>query len=376
MILDNFPHRLGTSCRSGSLRDVLEYHGYTFNEAMVFGLANALSFAYVRPDETHETAEFVLINGSIHCDFEEIAANLRLHYASFFPRDNDSAWEMARGFLADGHPVMMAVSLPIYLPYLQASGLSAAGRSQQGQPAQQEERVSQEEFLSESQRIFARLDTPAGNHITLMIGYDEETDEVSLLENNLSGIQTVPLAALKEARNPSTECTKPPKNEILMFFPPDELPPIREVVKKAIANTAHTLLYSGHPRSGLKSIEKLRREMPHWDELLTPTHLENSLFMMYYLSEVTGGGGFYRRFYARFLREASELLGDPSLLDCSRRYQEIAKKWRLLTKGLMEGALSDPAGAIRDPQHLAWLDDIVRLERDAALALEAAAARY
>jgi hypothetical protein len=43
----HFNHRQTAHCESGVMSALLRHHGLDFNEAMVFGLASALSFAYI-----------------------------------------------------------------------------------------------------------------------------------------------------------------------------------------------------------------------------------------------------------------------------------------------------------------------------------------
>lgn len=44
--VEGFIHRPGVHCDSSALRDVFEYHGFKFSEAMIFGLGSGLGFVY------------------------------------------------------------------------------------------------------------------------------------------------------------------------------------------------------------------------------------------------------------------------------------------------------------------------------------------
>ncbi|KPN93241.1 BtrH N-terminal domain-containing protein [Lysinibacillus sp. ZYM-1] len=362
MILSQYPHRLSISCRSGSLRDVLEYHGFPFSEAMIFGLASALSFAYVRPSSTSMNTEFVLINGSIHFDYHEVSSLLRLHYSNYFPRNDSDAWEIARQAIKDKQPVLLSTSLPIYLPYLKTSQVPSSISTPKSE--------NQQRFIEQSQQIFSRLRTPVGNHITQLIGYDEDKNEAYILENNISIVQTIPLSVLTESRNPKIECIKSPNNEMMIFYPPKKMPSLNFAINTAIYRMVHSFLYSSYPSSGWKAIKNLKDDFPHWPELMSNDKLQNSLFMMHYLSETTGGGGFYRKLYSRFLFEAAKILGDTVLLECSTEYREIATMWRQVTNLCMNGALQ-PEKTTRNPELLELLNILVIREYDLARKLEA-----
>ncbi|MEY9975863.1 DUF4872 domain-containing protein [Lysinibacillus sp. RC79] len=361
MILSQYPHRLSISCRLGSLRDVLEYHGYPFSEAMLFGLASALSFAYVRPNEKSDNTEFILINGSIHFDYHEISSLLRLRYSNYLPKDNIEAWELARQIMEDRQPVLLSASLPIYLPYLKSSQVTSAN------PTQLSEK--QQNFIQQSQQIFSRLRTPVGNHITQLIGFDEDKDEAYIVENNISMVQTIPLSVLTESRNPGMDCIKSPNNEMMVFYPPQKMPSINFAIKTAIFRMVHSFLYTSYPSSGWKAIKNLKEDLPYWPDLMPNEKLQNSLFMMYYLSETTGGGGFYRKLYSRFLFEASKILEDPVLLECSMGYRKIASIWREFTTACMKGAFQAEE-TVRNPEIFELLNLLVIHEYELARKLE------
>jgi hypothetical protein len=368
MILENFPHRLAVSCRAGNVRDILEYYGHQMNESLLFGLSNSLSFAYVLPDETHEVTEFAMISGNSHNGFEELACTLRMHYASWVPQKPEDAWPHIARLLQEGRPVLLDVVLAMYMKYLETSALPGGENEQLRQASESEK----EQFVSAWDRMFSRLTTPAGTHVTMLVGMDEEKNEAYLVENNLSRIQTVPLDVLKEACYPKVPTTKHPNGRYSVYYIPEKFPPIERCIKYAIAANAHTMLYGSRKQNGIKAIDRLAHDLPNWPDMMPLTTVKNSMNMMYYVSEMASGGGFYRRLYANFLKEAHSILGDDRLADASKRYFSIARKWRELNLLLSNGS-ERPVETLRSDAVRDLALEIAKAERDALLLLESIA---
>ena len=45
--MTDFPHQHTAHCESGVMSTLLQYHGYPLNEAMIFGIAHALTFVWL-----------------------------------------------------------------------------------------------------------------------------------------------------------------------------------------------------------------------------------------------------------------------------------------------------------------------------------------
>ncbi|MGE7841722.1 DUF4872 domain-containing protein [Lysinibacillus sp. NPDC093712] len=329
MKIVDFPHRLSVTCRAGNIRDLMEYEGYKFTETMLFGLSNGLSFAYLLPEETKETVDFAMISGVTHNQFEELASSLRMHYASCIPTDSALVWEHIKELLQEGKPVFLDVVLSLYLKYLDKPALPGSSETSF---------TASNDFVSTWDRMFSQLQTPAGTHVTMLIGIDELENQAFIVENNLSRIQTVPLDVLKYACNPPMTVTNHPQNRYGVYYLPTKFPNIKEATKNAIYANMHSFLYTSRKYNGINAIERLAEQMPNWLELMPRDQVSITMGMMFYISEKASGGGFYRRLFAGFLREAAHLLGEDSLEEISKDYYKLSNMWRELNKQLAKGA--------------------------------------
>ncbi|MCX7571790.1 DUF4872 domain-containing protein [Tumebacillus sp. DT12] len=355
VLLEDFQHRLSVTCRAGNIRDVLAYKGHSMSEAMVFGVANSLSFYYVLPDETLERSEYVLISGNSHLGLEDVASNLSLSYETWLPESEEQKWKHVRELLEAGHPVFMDAVLSMYMHHLRATPLFGMGGSA----------AEREGFVSNWDDMFSRLQIPAGTHLAVVIGLDEEKGEAYIIENNLSGIQTVPIRVLAEASNPKMDVTLHPQGRYSIYNIPQELPALAQTISRAIPMTMQSFLGGDFPWRGIGALDRLARDLRHWPEMLPMEFVENSMHMIYYVSEVASGGGLYRRLYSRYLKEAAAICGDDRLAAVSKEYQVLAKQWRTFTKGLSDGA-GRAAETLRSESLNDLIGEIAAQERKAA----------
>lgn len=104
----------------------------------------------------------------------------------------------------------------------------------------------------------------------------------------------------------------------------------RSAVWKGIKSAAFNMVKLPIPFIGVKGIRLFAKKVVDWPALARDTeHLSHEIMKIniFLEDQGTGGAGF-RFMYATFLREASELLNDPDLLEMSRRIMEIGDRWR------------------------------------------------
>ena len=104
-----FPHRISGHCGSGAFRDLLEFHGLSWNgeplsEGMVFGLSGGIGCFYYELGEMDPPLYLVGRTGGLErgvCDHLGIDLDLRR------TDDGDEAWRWLRDELDAGHPTMV-----------------------------------------------------------------------------------------------------------------------------------------------------------------------------------------------------------------------------------------------------------------------------
>jgi hypothetical protein len=104
----------------------------------------------------------------------------------------------------------------------------------------------------------------------------------------------------------------------------------RSAVWKGIKSAAFNMVKLPIHFVGVKGIRLFAKKVVNWPRLARDAeHLSHEVMKIniFLEDQGTGGAGF-RFMYATFLREASELLNDPDLLEMSKRIMEIGDRWR------------------------------------------------
>ncbi|OHD67351.1 MAG: hypothetical protein A2W19_00080 [Spirochaetes bacterium RBG_16_49_21] len=107
----------------------------------------------------------------------------------------------------------------------------------------------------------------------------------------------------------------------------------RAAVWKGIKSAAFQMVKLPVPFLGIRGIRRFAQRVVDWPKLARDAeHLSHEIMKIniFLEDQGTGGAGF-RFMYATFLREASEMLGDPDLLEMSKRIMEIGDRWRAVS---------------------------------------------
>ena len=350
MLLDNYPLERGISCQTSAIRNALKYYNVPLSEDCIFGISSSLNFAYVLPKDARELLHIPGINGSSNYTFENFAVNFICDIKEYGCNDDFIAQDVIIKLLEQGKPVMLRVLLPVYVDKLT---------------------VKKNSFINKSTETFKRQAIPSGNHITQLVGWDFETDEALLFENNMSGINKLASADLREARNPHMACNNKPDNRFLLIEPiADESYKNRAIIN-GLNTTIEQYLYNTHRACGLHSLRTLVDEISAWGETLSQEQLEATFIMFYYMSENISGGGLYRRMYSRFMKEAAHLFKNELLGDISDKYMELFKLWRKAAT-MMICNIGNEIKVIKDKNFLNLLNNIYKGEEEALFMIEKA----
>ena len=310
--LPEYRHTRGVHCVTTALRNaVLHYTGRLMSEAMVFGLGAGLNFSYIRD----RSSDFLMVLGrgtaveSIFCD------GLGIHLQSMWTKSPSVSWEFVREMIDRDRLVMVDCDM-FHLSYMVNSlGLS--------------------------------MDLHFGGHKALVTGYDLEARTAFLSDYNWSEKQVVPLPELARARG-STDCLSAPDNTAMVFDFPETLVPLRTAIQLGLERMVGQMRGPNH-LTGLRALERFRRQVTKWrDTLPEPAAIRNTRMTAFMAEKAGTGGGNFRRLYARFLREAAEVMRDDRLTAASRVYARLSGCWRRLA-ALMETASRDMTRGLYDP---------------------------
>jgi hypothetical protein len=337
----NVEHVLGNYCKSVALSDVLRFHGYQLSESMVFGLSSAFDFSYSKPLEFGKGKKMFGFSGNSLNDYYNIAELLGINYISIKQKDKRLHFEIIREFLQKDIPIIASVSLMDYYSCLNEGA------------------VRDEEFNQETYSLFDMLDTSVGNHVTTIVGLDEEEKNFFLYENTLNNLQKVGVEALLYASDPKSFSVIHPRNEIHIFIPTqDKMINLDYKIKEAINKNFFRFLFNSSDYSGVNALLKFSEEFQKWPNILKEEeHIKNSIQMFHYFCETASGGGFYRKLYSRFLREASAKVDDRRLIEFSKRYMKVARSWTSFSKAI--NSINNIKMAFKDDKNITQLKNVI-----------------
>jgi len=318
-----FIHRPGVHCGSTSLRDVFEFHGYKFSEDMVFGLNCGLGFVYW---SMKKAVPPIFVGGLGSKGIEDVCRILGIKWEKKTTTSAKKAWQAVKELIDSDVPVMLQVDM-FYLDYF---------RGKTGH---------------------------FGGHAIVLAGYDEERGEAYVtdvhnekIEANRreDGLFATSLESLAEARS-STFKPFPPRNAWVTFAFPKELVPLEKAIKTAIRINAERFLNPPIKNLGVKGIRHFANQVVKWPEIIHGTvydpiqfkaqipMLKLNLFLAYaFIEEAGTGGGFCRRIYSRFLREASRMFHAEILREASDLMMKSADTWTEIAKILVAASEAQP----------------------------------
>ncbi|MCL6591052.1 MAG: BtrH N-terminal domain-containing protein [Firmicutes bacterium] len=301
-IIDNYKHKLGSHCSSSLMSNILRYHGLNISEELCFGIGAGLGFIYRKA--FNPPLYFVLGRGD---DLEEkICYHLGGMALPYITDDNLKAWTEVKRQIDDNEPVIINVD---------ASNL---------------------QYLRERFNLFEHV--RYGGHRVAVIGYDEEERIAYLSDYLWPEPQKVSYDELEAARSSQTGQT-PPDNLFYTLFFPREFIPLDEAIRSGIRLNCHNMLYPWFEILGLPGLMKFCQRLLSWPKFLNRDMVMKNAYMVYMMLEVVGtGGGNFRRLYARFLREAAEILKEPRLLEAYEIYANLGRLWKEMAYLLNEGS--------------------------------------
>jgi len=286
--MNSFEHTHHAHCESGVVSSMLRHHGMHLSEPMVFGLANALNFAYI---------PFVKIGGMPLIAYrsmpKSIIRNIRKNLKIEMKMETFSSKEKGEKrldeLLEEGR-IVGAQSSVYWLEY----------------------------FPKEIRFHF--------NAHNLLI-YGRNGDEYAISDPVFDKSVTCSRASLTKAR--FAKGVMAPKG--LLYYPvsvPKENN-LDAVIAKNIKKTAKTMLNTPVPIAGLRGMRYLAKAIL---KLESKEKKYARLFLGHIVrmqEEIGTGGAGFRFMYASFLQEASERFGnDPVLAEASKLMLSVGDEWR------------------------------------------------
>ena len=308
---ESFVHAHASHCESGVMSSLLRHHGLPISEAMAFGLASALSFAYL---------PFVRINGLPLVSYrmppraiiKGLARSLRLDIRFETFRSPSAGMERLDALLASGTLVGLQTSV-FWLPYFPPD---------------------------------LRFHFNAHN----VLVYGRERDDY--LVSDPVGETAVRCARADLERARFAKGVLAPKGLLYFMTETPSAPDWAGLGQRALARTARIML-APLPLVGVLGMRMLARQierLPLADGGESARLYIGNIVRMQ--EEIGTGGGGFRFLYASFLQELGAKTGYTVLEGLAARLVEIGDRWRefaLAAARMIRGrdALSPPALAER-----------------------------
>jgi len=285
----DFQHSQASHCESGVMSTMLRHHGLPLSEPMAFGLASALSFAYLPivkinglPLVSYRMPPKFIIKGL------QKPLGLTMRFETF--RDPAAGTRRLDELLGEGHIVGMQTSV-FWLPY-----------------------------MPEDLRFHFNA------HNVLAYGRDTASGDYRLSDPVFDAPVTCPPEALQKAR--FAKGALAPKGLLYYTTGKPVEPDWDKVIPQAIKKTTRIMLNAPLPIIGTRGIRRLAGAFERLDANAVA---QSKLFIGQVVrmqEEIGTGGGGFRFIYASFLQEAAAKLARPRLDELAENLIDIGDEWR------------------------------------------------
>ena len=284
-----FNHKASAHCETGAIANLLRYYGLEISEPMVFGLASALSFAYIKQVKINglPLIAYRLPPKLIVRFLSWRIPGLKFHFETF--RNEQAGMQALDQQLAMNNVVGLQTSV-FFLPYFPEA---------------------------------MRFHFNAHN----LIVYGKKDDEYQISDPVFSHLVTATTDDLRKAR--FARGVLAPKGS--MYYPSSVTKEIdyKTAIPKAIRFMAKMNgPFNPVPIAGVWGIRKLAKQIKKLDKAEARYA---RLFMGHIVrmqEEIGTGGAGFRFIYAAFLQEAGKKLESAQLQDFSAELTGIGDEWR------------------------------------------------
>jgi hypothetical protein len=294
-IIKNWVHIPGLHCGSVALRDVITYHGYSWSEAMCFGIGGGLGFYYTRSEEI-SPSRMIFLRGP---EMEPTFFSLIDKPTSWKKEtDDEKALQIVKEWIDKDIPILVQTDVR-YLEYYNSW-------------------------------------TNFPGHIVSVWGYDDERETVFLADTGFEGLQTVSYEEFKKGRA-SKAPSNPLENNWLEVNPRKPIRSLSQVIPEALRENARKMIEGGkggRGESGVKMIRQWSEDLPNWSEAADWKWCARFGYQVVAKRGVCGAG--FRWIYRDFLREAEGIVPSLRELKLFERMDLIGNRWSDISMLLKE----------------------------------------
>ncbi len=320
-IQTEFKHNMAAHCETGTLVGLLNNAGLKITEPMAFGIGNGIFFGYFE-SKNFPFPTFVLRSrpGEIR---EKLSKSLKIDFKSYKFKKPEKGMETLDSLLNNGIVVGAQVDF-FYMNYLP-------------------------EWIRVHNNVhFINIVSKEGDNYIVSDSYHPRISSISsdlLVKARWAGGYMAPKG--------------------YMYYPasvtpdPDLKKPIINGIRKACRN----MLSLPVPFIGVKGIYRFANKINSWPQKTRDMeHLSHEIMKINVLLEDQGtGGAGFRFMYATFLKQAAEIVNNPSLNEMSERIMNIGDDWRNISYFAAKMGKNRDLGSDRIKE----LSELIRKQGDA-----------
>ena len=297
LIIEGLRQFVGKHCETSALKRVLEYHGLSLSEEMLFGLGGGVGFIYLYTKMM--PSPFIGGRYAKGTEFptticRRIGADMTVVETS----SSKKGYEELKAILRAGEPAIVYGDI-VYLLYFAVPEVAHFG-----------------------------------GHAFVVFGLDEEQDAVYIYDRGRNSV-TVSIADLAKARG-SKFPPFPPQHRLLKIEYPPQIGDLGNGIKEAIRECCQNMLKPPIKNLGLAGIQKWSNLVMKWPEQFKGINLFSTLMNGFMYIEISGtGGSAFRSMYAQFLEEASPIVNEPALNEVAEMIGQSAKAWSKIASSFL-----------------------------------------
>jgi hypothetical protein len=338
-IIQNYQHKLGSHCSSLQMSNILRHNGIEISEELCFGIGAGLGFIYRK---AFNPPLYFILGRSDELE-EKICFHLGGIAIPYKTDDNDKAFQGVMNLLKNNKPVLVNID------------------------------ASHFGYMRERFNLFENV--RYGGHRVTIVGYEigdsPETSFFYLSDYIWNDLQKVSFLEMEKARASDVGQT-PPDNLFYNFYFPEKTIHLNEAILSGIRLNVQTMLKPWFPVFGIPGLEKFCTRILSWNRTMKVELLQQNLNMTFMMMEVVGtGGGNFRRMFARFLKQASQLLESEELMAVFKTYRRLGDCWKEIAY-LIKDSAENPAKGLwyNTSSTQLLLDEILDLEKKGIYSLK------
>lgn len=290
MIIENYPHKKGLHCESGSLKNILDYYGLNLPEEMIFGIGSGYDFINFPFPFTPHTRESVLFRSRPTKIVSQFCKRMNIPYKTQTFTSQKKAMDKLDSLLEKGIPVGILADI-FLLPYFAE---------------------------------WAAGDRFPGHHLTIIGKENNEyivSDTHFRLRDNLCKITYDDLRKARFAR----EGLMSIRGRLFYIESVPKEYDTKTNIIKGIKETCYKMLDIPMPFFGIKGLYFYEKRIHNYEKKYGTDKTWETIKFHFRMSEDAGtGGSGFRYMYGNFLAQAAEYFdNDATLLSLSDSFREI-----------------------------------------------------